>query len=64
LRLARALRETGVEQIALRASELDEDSRQDVLKIIKYVRKAQGLEDTTTEGHQDEQPAKEDGKQA
>lgn len=64
LRLARALREAGVEQIALRASELDEDSRQDVLKIIEYVRKAQGLEDSTREGPQDEQPTKEDGEQA
>jgi len=62
LKLAKALRKTGVEQIALRAGDLDEDSQQDVLRIIEYVRKAQGLENPKEGDQVDGQPAKEDEK--
>jgi transcriptional regulator with XRE-family HTH domain len=43
LKLAQELRDAGVAQIALRVSDLDETAKQDVLAMIEYVRRAQGL---------------------
>lgn len=43
LKLANELRQTGVEEIALRASGLEEAGRKTVLDMIEYIRKAQGL---------------------
>jgi len=43
LRLAHSLQEAGVSEIALRASELDEAAKKDVLSMIEYARKAQRL---------------------
>jgi transcriptional regulator with XRE-family HTH domain len=43
LKLARMLEEAGVAQIALRASDLDEAAKHDILSMIEYARKAQGL---------------------
>jgi transcriptional regulator with XRE-family HTH domain len=50
IKLARVLQETGVAQIALRASDLDEAARHDILSMIEYARKAQGLNKTEREG--------------
>ena len=49
LKLAQVLQETGVAQIALRASDLDESAKRDILSMIEYARKAQGLNKTKGE---------------
>jgi transcriptional regulator with XRE-family HTH domain len=46
LKLARVLQEAGVAQIALRASDLGESAKRDILSMIEYARKAQGLNKT------------------
>ena len=43
LKLAHALQDSGAANIALRASELDESAKRDILSMIEYARKAQGL---------------------
>lgn len=44
LHLARALRQNGVQQIALRARGLDESAKKNILAMIEYARQAQGLD--------------------
>ena len=46
LQLARALRKQGVEEIAIRVSDLDKQAKQDILAMIEYVRQAQGVKDS------------------
>ena len=62
LKIARALRKAGVEQVALRVSDLDEAARRDIMAMIEYARRAQGLkgEPIETETTQPDQ-REEDG---
>ena len=64
LKLAHALQEAGVAQIALRASDLDESAKHDILSMIEYARKAQGLNKIEKKGEakEDEGPRKQRGK--
>lgn len=63
LKLARVLQETGVAQIALRASDLDGAAQHDILSMIEYARKAQGLNKIEKKGEakKDEGPREERG---
>jgi transcriptional regulator with XRE-family HTH domain len=45
LELAAALRQAGVQRIALRSKELNEEGKKAVLEVIKHIRRAQGLDD-------------------
>jgi transcriptional regulator with XRE-family HTH domain len=45
LKLAAALRQAGVQRIALRSKDLNEEGRKAVLEVIKHIRRAQGLDD-------------------
>jgi len=58
LKLATELRRKGVARIALRASDLNEAAKRDILSMIEYVRKASGLHN----GEADEEGEAEEGK--
>jgi len=45
LELAAALRQAGVQRIALRSKDLNEEGKQAVLEVIKHIRRAQGLDE-------------------
>jgi len=45
IKLVRALRSRGVEQIILRVSDLDEEAKADILSMVNYVRQARGLDE-------------------
>jgi len=63
LKLAHVLEETGVAEIALRASDLEESAKRDILSMINYARKAQGLNQIKGKGEtrKDEGSRKEKG---
>jgi len=45
LELAAALRQAGVQRIALRSKDLNKEGKQAVLEVIKHIRRAQGLDE-------------------
>jgi len=56
LKLAADLQKTGVADIALRASDLNETGKETILGMIEYVRKAQGLKSALNDkDHEEEQ---------